>query len=117
MEAIPHCEDVPAWDGALKIIEVPGLDCLREKRFRNRHYHMPRIGVKIVESTQLFGEGIVVLPDAAESPLARTELRRCAHAILLIVCQHNKIFYGTLAQIHPIKHPVGETPDRKHPCF
>ena len=57
--------------------------------------------------------GIVVLPDAAESLLARTELRRYAHAFLLIVCQRNKIFHGTLAQIHPIKHPVGETPDRE----
>ena len=30
MEAIPHREYVPAWDGALKIIEVPVIFINRE---------------------------------------------------------------------------------------
>lgn len=42
MEAIPFRKDVPARDRALIIIEVPGFDCLWEKRFRDSHHHMPR---------------------------------------------------------------------------
>lgn len=93
MKTIPFSKDVPARNRALKIIEIAGLDCTREKRFGDGHHYMPGINVVEIEFSQFFGKRIVVLFDTGKPPLARAERRRRyrSHAILPLARQRNEI--------------------------